>query len=159
MSSRFITTEGYALLQQELTHLWRTLRPEVTRTVAWAASLGDRSENADYQYNKKKLRDIDRRILYLRKILPQLEPVSYHSEQEGRVFFGAWVQLSHSCNPLLQCRIVGVDEIYQQKDYISIASPLAKACLGKAVDDEVRVDTPKGQQIWFIEAISYQPLT
>ena len=90
-----ITRKGYLKLKQELDFLWREERPEITRKVTWAASLGDRSENADYQYNKKKLRDIDRRVRYLRKCLENLKVVDYDAQQEGKVFFGAWVEIEN----------------------------------------------------------------
>lgn len=86
MSTNIITTEGHAALKKELDHLWRVYRPEITQKVTWAASLGDRSENADYQYNKKLLREIDRRVRYLRKRLEDVKVVAYAPEQEGRVF-------------------------------------------------------------------------
>ena len=84
---------GYEALKQELDHLWREERPETTRKVSWAASLGDRSENADYQYNKKRLREIDRRVRYLRKLFEEIQIVDYSPQQDGRVFFGAWVDV------------------------------------------------------------------
>ena len=90
-----ITRQGYESLKQELDTLWRVERPETTKKVSWAASLGDRSENADYQYNKKKLREIDRRIRYLRKSIEALKVVDYHSDQEGKVYFGAWVDIEN----------------------------------------------------------------
>lgn len=89
MKTRLITREGYNKLKQEVNYLWRQQRPEVTKKVTWAASLGDRSENADYQYNKKRLREIDRRLHYLSRALEQLKIVDYAPQQEGKVFFGA----------------------------------------------------------------------
>jgi transcription elongation factor GreB len=94
MKTQLITREGYDKLKQELDFLWREDRPEVTKKVTWAASLGDRSENADYQYNKKRLREIDRRVRYLTKCLEQLRIVEYSPQQDGKVFFGAWVDLN-----------------------------------------------------------------
>lgn len=88
MKTPLITREGYEKLKQEMDYLWRQERPEVTKKVTWAASLGDRSENADYQYNKKRLREIDRRVRYLTKCLEQLKIVDYSPQQEGKVFFG-----------------------------------------------------------------------
>ncbi|SSQ02492.1 transcription elongation factor GreB [Klebsiella pneumoniae] len=93
MKTPLITREGYEKLKQEMDYLWRQERPEVTKKVTWAASLGDRSENADYQYNKKRLREIDRRVRYLTKCLEQLKIVDYSPQQEGKVFFGAWVEI------------------------------------------------------------------
>lgn len=95
MSTKLITQDGYDALKQELDYLWREKRPDITQKVTWAASLGDRSENADYQYNKKLLREIDRRVRYIRKRLEDMKVVSYAPEQEGRVFFGAWVEVEN----------------------------------------------------------------
>ncbi|RUO42763.1 transcription elongation factor GreB [Aliidiomarina taiwanensis] len=156
MKTKLITSRGYAELNNELEHLWRVERPETTRVVTWAASLGDRSENADYQYNKKKLREIDRRVRYLRKRLEEVQVVEYNPQQEGKVFFGAYVELSDEAGETLSFQIVGPDEIYNKKGVISIDSPMARACLKKEVDDEVLVRTPTGNKTWFIDAIRYQ---
>ncbi|ALP41194.1 transcription elongation factor GreB [Aeromonas schubertii] len=155
MRSQLITREGYNALKQELDLLWRVERPETTRKVAWAASLGDRSENADYQYNKKRLREIDRRVRYLRKCLENLKIVDYSPTQEGKVFFGAWVEIENDAGDTLNFRIVGYDEIFGRKDYISIDSPMARALLKKEVDDEAVVQTPAGEAVWYINAITY----
>lgn len=155
MKTNLISRAGYQKLQQELDYLWRKERPEVTQKVSWAASLGDRSENADYQYNKKRLREIDRRVRYLRKCLENLKIVDYSPQQEGRVFFGAWVEIENEQGDTKRFRIAGYDEIFNRKDYISIDSPMARALLKKQVDDEVTVNTPQGQAIWYINAIEY----
>jgi transcription elongation factor GreB len=155
MKTNLITREGYDLLQQELDQLWRQERPEVTRKVTWAAGLGDRSENADYQYNKKRLREIDRRVRYLRKRFEELKVVAYSSEQEGKVFFGAWVSLLDENNKPLTFRIVGPDEIYGRNDYASVDAPLVRACLKKEAGDEVVVILPAGEKTWLIETIRY----
>ncbi len=155
MRTRLITREGFNALQKELDYLWREQRPEVTRKVQWAASLGDRSENADYQYNKKLLREIDRRVRYLRRCLSELGIVDYSPQQEGRVFFGAWVAVENEDGKTLRFRIVGYDEIFDRKDYISIDTPMARALLKKQVDDEATVQTPSGPATWFITAIDY----
>lgn len=131
MKTPLITRKGYLKLQQELDHLWREERPEITRKVTWAASLGDRSENADYQYNKKKLREIDRRVRYLRKCLENLKVVDYSPQQEGKVFFGAWVEIENDEGKVLQLRLVGYDEIFGRKDYISIDSPYGSSAGGE----------------------------
>src|SRR5690606_4537271 len=112
------------------------------------ASLGDRSENADYQYNKKRLRAIDRRVRYLRKCPEYLKVVGYRPEQEGRVFFGAWVEVENEEGRKLRFRTVGYDEIFDRKDYISIASPMARGLLKKEVDDEAQVTTEAGTTVW-----------
>jgi transcription elongation factor GreB len=156
LSTQIITTEGHLALKQELDHLWRVYRPEITQKVAWAASLGDRSENADYQYNKKLLREIDRRVRYLRKRLEGMRVVSYSPEQEGRVFFGAWVEVEDETGETKRFRIVGYDEIYGRMDYISIDSPMARALLKKEVGDEVSVTVPTGEKIWWVTKVEYQ---
>jgi len=155
LSTSIITKEGHETLKNELDYLWRVQRPEITQKVSWAAALGDRSENADYQYNKKLLREIDRRIRYLRKRLEDIRVVEYSSEQEGRVFFGAWVEIENEAGEVKRFRIVGYDEIYGRKDYISIDSPMARALLKKAVGDEATVQTPQGEMCWWINEISY----
>lgn len=150
-----ITAEGMQNLKKELDELWRVERPEVTKKVSWAASLGDRSENADYQYNKKRLREIDRRVRYLRKSIENLKVVEYRPEQEGKVFFGAWVDVENETGKQLTFRIVGYDEIFGRKDYISIDSPMARALLKKEVDDEAEVVTEAGSVTWYINKIRY----
>lgn len=155
MSTRLITAEGYERLKQELDYLWREKRPDTTRKVTWAASLGDRSENADYQYNKKLLREIDRRVRYLRKRIEDLKVVEHRPEQEGRIFFGAWVEVESDEGNSRRFRIVGYDEIFGRKDYISIDSPMARALLGKSVGDETVVVTPEGEMGWLINRIEY----
>lgn len=157
LSTKLITVEGHAALKKELDYLWREHRPDITQKVSWAASLGDRSENADYQYNKKLLREIDRRVRYLRKRLEDMRVVAYSPEQEGRVFFGAWVEIVNEDDESKRFRIVGYDEIYGRNDYISIDSPMARALLKKQVGDEATVQTPQGEMVWEITTISYQP--
>lgn len=155
MKARLITQEGFDKLKAELDYLWRIERPEVTRKVTWAASLGDRSENADYQYNKKRLREIDRRVRYLRKCIDELGVVDYAPEQEGKVFFGAWVEIENDDGEVKRFRIVGYDEIFERKDYISIDSPMARGLLKKEVGDEVAIRTPAGEAYWYINLIEY----
>ncbi|MHA3051884.1 transcription elongation factor GreB [Acinetobacter sp. ANC 4640] len=155
MDRKLLTAEGYQRLQDELNHLLRQERPEITKIVSWAASLGDRSENADYHYNKKKLREIDRRIRYLSKLFEVAQKVEYHPQQQGKVYFGAWVELENDEQEMVKFRIVGDEEIYGNKDYVSLQSPMAKACLGKSVDDEIQVYTPNGRKNWYIIGISY----
>ncbi len=155
MKTNLITREGFNKLQQELDCLWRIERPEVTRKVSWAASLGDRSENADYQYNKRRLREIDRRVRYLRSRLENVRIVDYSEEQEGRVFFGAWVRLVDG-ETSLTFRIVGPDEIYERKDYVSIDAPIARACLKKEPGDEISVRTPAAEKLWQVDDVWYE---
>lgn len=157
MKTAIITREGYLKLKEELDHLWRVERPIITEKVAWAASLGDRSENADYKENKRKLREIDRRVRYLSKRIEQIKVVDYSPQQEGKVFFGAWVEVENEDGEEKRVRIVGYDEIFFGiKDYISIDSPMARALLKKEVDDEVVVRTPEGESVWFVTAIEYK---
>jgi len=155
VKTNLITREGYTQLQHEHDHLWNVKRPEVTKIVSWAASLGDRSENADYQYNKRLLRQIDRRVRYLRKRMPDLKIIDYSPQQAGKVFFGAWVEIENEQGETLTFRIVGPDEIYDRKDYISIDSPMARALLKKQVDDEFEVTTPEGKKEWYVNKITY----
>lgn len=155
MKTPLITPQGLEDLRKELNFLWREERPEVTKKVSWAASLGDRSENADYQYNKKRLREIDRRVRYLRKCIENLKVVEYRPEQEGKVFFGAWVEIVNDNDETKRFRIVGYDEIFGRKDYISIDSPMARALLKKEVDDEAVVRTEAGEFLWYIVSIEY----
>lgn len=159
MRTPLITPEGLKALQDELDQLWRKERPEVTKKVSWAASLGDRSENADYQYNKKRLREIDRRVRYLRKRMDELTVVHHAKEQEGKVFFGAWVEVENLDNATQKhFRIVGYDEIFDSHDKISVDSPMAKALLGKTTGDEVVVKTEAGEFYWEITAIRYHEI-
>lgn len=156
MKSLLITPEGLEKLKVELDHLWRVERPDVTQKVSWAASLGDRSENADYHYNKKRLREIDRRILYLRRCIDDLKVVSYSPFQEGKVMFGAWVEIENDKGLRKRFRIVGSEEIINTKDYISMDSPMAQALLNKTVGEEAIVKTGAGTFRWKIVGIEYQ---
>ena len=156
MKTNLITREGYEKLQKELNYLWKEYRPEITKKVTWAASLGDRSENADYKENKRLLRQIDSRIRYLAKSLDNLRIVDYSPEQDGKVFFGAWVKIENDEDGQLHFKIVGPDEIYRNKEnYISIDSPMARALLKKEVGDEVLVNTPSGSVSWEVLSIKY----
>ena len=156
MKTQLITHEGLEKLKAELDHLWRVERPDVTAKVAWAASLGDRSENADYHYNKKRLREIDRRLLYLRKCIDDLKVVNYSPFQEGKVLFGAWVEIENDKGMRKRFRIVGYDEIFNTKDYISIDSPMAQALMNKQEGDEAVVTTGAGRFVWRIVKIEYK---
>lgn len=157
MKTKLITRAGYEKLQKEHDHLWKVKRPEITKIVSWAASLGDRSENADYHFNKRVLRQIDSRVRFLRKLLPELKVVDYSPQQEGRVFFGAWVEIENEAGDIKKFRIVGPEEIYGgAKDYISIDSPMARALIKKEVDDDFGVMTPEGEKEWYINAITYE---
>lgn len=157
--SLLITREGWDALDKELKYLWKEERPRVTQSVSEAAAQGDRSENAEYIYGKKRLREIDRRIRFLSKRLDQLRIIEPDPRQEGRVFFGAWVKLEDENENIRIFRIVGADEFNPTKQWISIDSPVARALIGKQVDDEITVNTPGGQVIYFVLEISYHPLT
>jgi len=157
MKSNLITRSGHDKLVAELKQLWHEERPEITKKVNWAASLGDRSENADYQYNKQLLRKIDRRVRYLGKRLEELKIIDYSPEQAGKVYFGAWVEIENEEGEQKTVRIVGIDEIYDHHpQHISIESPMARALLGKEVDDEIEVHTPSGKKLWYINTIRYE---
>lgn len=156
MKTLLITREGLEKLKAELDHLWRVERPETTQKVSWAASLGDRSENADYHYNKKRLREIDRRILYLRKCIDDLKVVEYSPFQEGKVMFGAWVEVENNKGLKKRFRIVGSEEIIGAKDYISIDSPMAQALINKKAGENAVVRTGAGEFVWHITKIEYQ---
>ncbi len=153
-SSPYITREGYAVLERELQQLWKR-RAGVTAALAAAAAEGDRSENAEYIYRKKELREIDRRIGYLQKRMPDLKVITECPAEQSRVFFGAWVTLEDDKGGETEYRIVGPDEFDPAKNYISVDSPLARALLKKAVDDEVQAKTPGGTMHYFIVKVRY----
>lgn len=158
MSSRpnYITAEGRKLLQDELDHLWKKERPEIVSVVSWAASNGDRSENGDYIYGKKRLREIDRRVRFLRKRL-EIAVVVDPSEQTNRdqVFFGATVEYENGKGEVRKVRIVGEDEAESLKGKISWVSPVARAMIKARVGDLVSVRTPSGDDELEILSISY----
>jgi transcription elongation factor GreB len=156
-SSCYITPAGKKRLDDELAYLWHTRRPEVVRALSAAAAEGDRSENAEYIYRKKELREIDRRVRYLSKRVEQLKVVYDTPADTGRIFFGAWVELESDEGELLRYRIVGPDEFDPATNFISIDSPVALALLRKQVDDEVIVLTPGGEKHYTIMQISYEP--
>ena len=153
--SAYITKAGFRALQDELEHLWKVERPKVTGEVAVAAAQGDRSENAEYIYGKKRLREIDRRIRYLTKRIDALTIVEPSKEQLGRVFFGATVTIEDEDGLEATYRIVGGDELDLQKSWISVESPLARALLGKREGDVVTVTRPKGVAEFTVVRIRY----
>lgn len=155
--SAYITPEGARRLRDELAHLWQVKRPRVTQAVADAAALGDRSENAEYVYGKKQLREIDRRVRFLRKRLDELVVVQDIPEARDRVFFGAWVVLEDEQGRVREYRIVGPDEFDPKRGWISMDSPVGRALLGKGVDDEVLVHSPRGETEYCIRAVRYGP--
>ena len=154
--TNIITAGGCKKLEEELDFLWRVKRPDTTKKVTWAASLGDRSENADYKENKRLLREIDRRVRYIRKRLEVMRVIEYSPEQEGKVYFGAWVEIENDQGEQKTFRIVGPDEIFGVKDHISIDSPMARALISKEQDDEIEVAIPDGFAVWYINKIQYK---
>lgn len=154
-STSLITPTGQRRLTDELQHLWKVKRPEVTRKVAEAAAQGDRSENAEYIYGKKQLREIDSRIQFLSKRLDELVVVDRTPPDRSRVFFGAWVTLEDDDGARHRYRIVGPDEFDREPGYISIDSPVAKALLKKTCGDDVEVKRPDGAVYFHIVEIEY----
>jgi transcription elongation factor GreB len=154
--SHYATPEGERRLRAELDDLWRVLRPQVTRAVQEAAAQGDRSENAEYIYGKRQLREIDRRVRFLRKRLEGMIVVSRPPDDRGRIFFGAWVQVEDEAGTESEVRIVGPDEIDPARRYVSMDSPLARALLGKRVDDEVTIEVPGGTRVYAVVGIRYE---
>ncbi|MFZ5698723.1 MAG: transcription elongation factor GreB [Pseudomonadota bacterium] len=156
-SAPYITPEGYRRLDEELKYLWKVKRPEVTRAVQEAATQGDRSENAEYIYGKKQLREIDRRVRYLVQRLDDMTVVDRLPPDTSRIFFGAWVELAEADGGnAVRYRIIGPDEIDHAPGYISIDAPLARALLKKQAGDEVIVQTPAGQQAYYVIRITYE---
>ena len=153
--SKYITPEGAQRLRAELDELWRSERPRVTQAVAEAAAQGDRSENAEYVYGKRRLREIDRRVRFLRQRLEGMVIVDEAPADKGRVFFGAWVTLD-SLGSARECyRIVGPDEFDRAPGYISMDSPLGRTLLGKRLHDELTVELPGGARTLRITQIFY----
>jgi transcription elongation factor GreB len=154
-SSPHITAEGHARLKGEFEQLWRVRRPEVVRALAAAAAEGDRSENAEYQYRKKELREIDARLKYLTTRLQEVTVVETRPRSDGRVYFGAWVEIADDEGHARRYRIVGADETDAQAGLISIDSPVARALLGRSEGDVVEVSLPAGRQQIEILAVRY----
>jgi transcription elongation factor GreB len=153
--SKFITPEGAERLKSELDHLWRVLRPQVTQAVSEAAAQGDRSENAEYIYGKKQLREIDSRVRFLRQRLEGMTIVDQPPSDPSRVFFGAWVTLEDNSGDEFEYRIVGPDEFDPSKGYISMDAPLGRGLMGKALDAEVKVEVPGGAKTYVIVRVRY----
>lgn len=153
--SKYITPEGEQALRDELHQLWKVERPQVTQTVHEAAKNGDRSENGDYIYGKRRLREIDSRVRFLNKRLDEVEVVVRPPGDTGKIFFGAWVTLEDEEGKEHCWRIVGPDEFDVGACKLSMDSPMARALLGKKLDDEVLVNTPAGERTYFVTAIKY----
>ena len=157
--SKYITPEGATRLRDELDQLWHDERPRVTQAVSEAAAQGDRSENAEYTYGKKRLHEIDRRVRFLRKRLEGMtivDPAASGRRDPTRIYFGAWVQLDTD-GALRWYRLVGPDEYDMAEDYISMDSPLGRSLLGKKLDDDVSVTLPGGTTVFTVVAINYVP--
>jgi transcription elongation factor GreB len=155
----YITPGGYRRLQEELARLWKVERPPVVTTVAWAAGNGDRSENGDYIYGKRKLREIDRRLRYLSKTLDRAVVVDNAGKNHQRVFFGATVTIVNDAGDEREVTIVGVDELDLSDARVSWRSPLAKALLKAKVGDTVTVRAPQGPERLEVVAIRYDDLS
>ncbi len=155
-SSAYVTPEGRDLLQGELKELWKVKRPAVTRKVSEAAAMGDRSENAEYIYGKKQLREIDGRIRFLAKRLDDLVVVDRAPPDRTKIFFGAWVRLAREDGHTVQYRLVGPDEFDREPEFISIDSPVARLLLGKSAGEEVVLGSDGEELLHEILAIDYQ---
>jgi transcription elongation factor GreB len=156
-SSPYITAEGYARLKDEYHQLYTVRRPEVVRALAAAAAEGDRSENAEYIYRKKELREIDRRVHYLQVRIPDLKVVDTRPADASKVFFGAWVDIADDKGESKTYRIVGPDETDAAKGMISVDSPLARALLKRAPGDAVTAQLPGGEAEIEVVAVRYLP--
>ena len=154
--SKYATPEGARRLRAELDELWLVERPAVTKAVAEAAAMGDRSENAEYIYGKRRLREIDRRVRFLRQRLDGLKVVAGPPPDRSRAFFGAWVTISDAEGSLRRHRIVGPDEFDREPGYLSMDAPLGRALLGKRIGDEFEVQLPGGVLAARITAIDYE---
>ena len=153
--SNYITPEGEKELRDKLHYLWKVERPKTTSIVHEAAKNGDRSENGDYIYGKKRLREIDKKVTFITKRLEQLIVISEKPKNKDKIYFGAWVALHEHNNHVKKYRIVGPDEFDLNKHKISIDSPLAKALIGRKVNDEIIFNTPSGKQKVIITSIQY----
>jgi transcription elongation factor GreB len=153
--SQYITPEGARRLQEELDELWKRERPKVTQAVSEAAAQGDRSENAEYTYGKRRLREIDRRVRFLRKRLDGMVVVDSPPSDFRRVFFGAWVTLESEDGAESRYRVVGPDEFDMAPGYISMDSPLGRALMLRSLDEEVTVELPGGARKFVIVDITY----
>ncbi|MGQ0429118.1 MAG: transcription elongation factor GreB [Gammaproteobacteria bacterium] len=153
--SKYSTPEGALRLRAELDELWSRERPAVTRAVAEAAAMGDRSENAEYLYGKRRLREIDRRVRFLRQRLHGMKVVTAPPADRSRARFGAWVTIEDDTGARRRHRIVGPDEFDREPGFISMDSPLGRALLGRCADDAVEVELPAGRQRFTVVAIEY----
>lgn len=155
-SSKYITPQGMAALEKELKYLWKEKRPQVTKAVSEAAAQGDRSENAEYIYGKKQLREIDARVRFLTKRLEDMVVVERIPKDQKRVYFGAWVELEDEAGTTQRYRIVGPDEFDIKQGTISMDSPLARALLNKQQGDEIELKGPKGIIEYYLSKVQYE---
>ncbi len=153
--SSYITPEGEQALREELHRLWKVERPQVTNAVHEAAKNGDRSENGDYIYGKRRLREIDSRVRFLNTRLDELEIVDRAPDDTSRIFFGAFVTLEDEDGGEQRWRIVGPDEFDLSAGKLSMDSPMARSLLGKSVDDEVIVHSPSGEKTYYVVDVTY----
>ncbi|MFO1504233.1 MAG: transcription elongation factor GreB [Steroidobacteraceae bacterium] len=154
--SKYITPTGHERLRAELEQLWRVERPQVTAAVSAAAAQGDRSENAEYTYGKKRLREIDSRVRFLRNRLDGMTVVDQPPTDRNRVFFGAWVQIEDEQGNEARHRIVGPDEFDREPGYISMDAPLARALMGKSLDAEITLSIGGVEKKFVIVSIDYE---
>jgi len=155
MAPRFITPQGFARIRAEYDELFGVERPKVVDIVSWAASLGDRSENADYLYGKKRLREIDRRLAHLARVMKAAKVVDPSRQATSEVRFGATVELADDDDNLRTLTIVGDDEADATAGRIGWSAPLARALIGAKIGDERVVRLPAGEKSYRIVAISY----
>lgn len=156
--SAYITPRGAEALREELHQLWKIERPQVTSAVHEAAKNGDRSENGDYIYGKRRLREIDSRVRFIRKRLEEITIVEEPPSDPSRIFFGAAVEVEDESGEVHRWRLVGPDEFDLSRGWLSIDSPAARALLGKSLDDEVVVPAPGGELHYTVTQIQYPEL-
>ncbi|MCK5697121.1 MAG: transcription elongation factor GreB [Gammaproteobacteria bacterium] len=156
-SSKYITPQGKKKIEDELRFLWKIKRPLITQSVSEAAAQGDRSENAEYIYGKKQLREIDSRVRYLSKRLDDMVEVDRIPENTKKVFFGAWVELKDNVGKIKQFRIVGPDEFNLKLGFISMDSPLSQALLNKIEGEDIAVKGPHSILKYYLNKVQYQP--
>lgn len=157
-TKNYITPAGYAKLKHEYMHLLDVERPELVRTVAWAAANGDRSENADYQYGKRRLREIDRRLRFLSKRMDYAEIIDPAERDSDQVFFGATVRVADAQGEEHTYQIVGLDEVDPARGRVSWVSPIARALLKSREGDSVYFDAPGGRQRLEVLEVRYEPI-
>jgi transcription elongation factor GreB len=153
--STYITPEGETRLREEVHQLWKVERPVVTNAVHEAAKNGDRSENGDYIYGKRRLREIDSRVRFLNKRLDELKIIDQAPADTSKIYFGAWVTLEDEEGNEQHWRIVGPDEFELRERKLSMDSPMARSLMGKGLDDEVTVTSPAGKKVYFVTDVHY----